>query len=186
MSFNLLILFVVLEQTSSELFSAKASKITIRLCFGRQTTLVHGPGATLKGVDGLGNKYYERMTESYGKHAPRALLKRPKNYQTLLDTFECKLADCLLHYVTFSKGISISQQQLSPWQISCEIWQNIMCHRIGRHRWVVYGDLEWKTGQDPTSIPPEWHGELGALEEPVVIKLSSCICHILLRTLWLA
>lgn len=30
----------------------------------------------------------------------------------------------------------------------------------GRHRWVVYGDLSWPGGQDPTTIPAEWHGEL--------------------------
>lgn len=23
---------------------------------------------------------------------------------------------------------------------------------------MVYGDLNWPSGQDPTSVPPEWHG----------------------------
>ncbi|CAK0782723.1 hypothetical protein CVIRNUC_005918 [Coccomyxa viridis] len=33
-----------------------------------QATLVHGPNATFVGMDALGNKYYERMTEQYGRH----------------------------------------------------------------------------------------------------------------------
>lgn len=28
----------------------------------------------------------------------------------------------------------------------------------GRHRWVVYANLDWFTGQDPAAISPEWHG----------------------------
>ena len=23
---------------------------------------------------------------------------------------------------------------------------------------MVYGDLNWPSGQDPTCVPPEWHG----------------------------
>ncbi|KAK9830380.1 hypothetical protein WJX72_011448 [[Myrmecia] bisecta] len=64
-----------------------------------QTTLVHGPGATLVGTDEFGNKYYERMTEQFG-----------------------------------------------------------------RHRWVVYGNLNWEAhGQEPTTVPAEWHGWLHSI-----------------------
>ena len=30
----------------------------------------------------------------------------------------------------------------------------------GRHRWVVFGDLDWRDGQDAASVPAEWHGWL--------------------------
>ena len=30
----------------------------------------------------------------------------------------------------------------------------------GRHRWVVYGNLDWRDGQDAGSVPAEWHGWL--------------------------
>lgn len=30
----------------------------------------------------------------------------------------------------------------------------------GRHRWVIYNNLDWYTGQDAASISPEWHGWL--------------------------
>ena len=33
----------------------------------RQATLIHGPNAKLVGTDALGNKYYERMTEQFGR-----------------------------------------------------------------------------------------------------------------------
>ena len=29
----------------------------------------------------------------------------------------------------------------------------------GRHRYVIYKDMQFKTGQDPTTIPPEWHSK---------------------------
>lgn len=29
----------------------------------------------------------------------------------------------------------------------------------GRHRWVVFGDLDWPSGQESSTVPPEWHGE---------------------------
>jgi hypothetical protein len=30
--------------------------------------------------------------------------------------------------------------------------------RTGRHRWVVYGNLNFHAnGQNPTTVPPEWH-----------------------------
>ena len=32
--------------------------------------------------------------------------------------------------------------------------------QYGRHRWVVYGELDCHRGQDPTSVPAEWHGWL--------------------------
>ncbi|KAK9842204.1 hypothetical protein WJX81_000392 [Elliptochloris bilobata] len=65
-----------------------------------QATVVHGPNATLIGTDSFGNKYYQRMTEQFG-----------------------------------------------------------------RHRWVVYGDLDWPSGQDPTSVSPEWHGWLNGITD---------------------
>jgi NADH:ubiquinone oxidoreductase subunit len=30
----------------------------------------------------------------------------------------------------------------------------------GRHRWVIFGDLNWPSGQEPSTVPPEWHGWL--------------------------
>ena len=30
----------------------------------------------------------------------------------------------------------------------------------GRHRWVVYADLDWRDGQDAASVPADWHGWL--------------------------
>ena len=40
---------------------------------------------------------------------------------------------------------------------------------LGRHRWVVYANLDWLTGQDPGKIPGEWHGWLHQItdETPV-------------------
>lgn len=32
--------------------------------------------------------------------------------------------------------------------------------QYGRHRWVVYGELDCHRGQDPTTVPAEWHGWL--------------------------
>ena len=66
MIWSLSVLALTPQSFSLLVLATRLSRPLDRLC-GRQTTLVHGPGATLKGVDGLGNKYYERMTESYGK-----------------------------------------------------------------------------------------------------------------------
>ncbi|KAK9787274.1 hypothetical protein WJX73_009790 [Symbiochloris irregularis] len=60
-----------------------------------ETTLIHSPGAKLMGEDRVGNRYYERMTNQYG-----------------------------------------------------------------RHRWVVYGDLRWPEGQDPSTVDSRWHSWL--------------------------
>ena len=30
----------------------------------------------------------------------------------------------------------------------------------GRHRWVVYANLDWPDGYEPTQVPAEWHGAL--------------------------
>ncbi|BDA45611.1 probable NADH dehydrogenase [ubiquinone] 1 alpha subcomplex subunit [Coccomyxa sp. Obi] len=80
-----------------------------------QTTLVHGPNATLVGSDGFGNKYYERMTEQYG-----------------------------------------------------------------RHRWVVFGDLDWPSGQESSTVPPEWHGWLHCITDssPATADVSYPIYHV--------
>ena len=32
--------------------------------------------------------------------------------------------------------------------------------QYGRHRWVVYSELDCHRGQDPTTVPAEWHGWL--------------------------
>ncbi|KAL3161400.1 hypothetical protein ABBQ32_010290 [Trebouxia sp. C0010 RCD-2024] len=36
-------------------------------------------------------------------------------------------------------------------------------NQAGRHRWVVYKDLSWPTGQEATSVAPDWHGWLHSL-----------------------
>ena len=28
----------------------------------------------------------------------------------------------------------------------------------GRNRWVLYSDKDNMSGEDPTTVPPEWHG----------------------------
>ena len=32
------------------------------------------------------------------------------------------------------------------------------CICTGRHRWVVYANLDWPDGYEPTQVPAEWHG----------------------------
>ncbi|KDD75531.1 hypothetical protein H632_c636p2 [Helicosporidium sp. ATCC 50920] len=34
-----------------------------------------------------------------------------------------------------------------------------------RHRWVVYANAQDYRGQDPSGIPPEWHGWLHAITD---------------------
>ena len=94
----------------------------------RQATVVHGPNATLVGSDSFGNKYYQRMTEQYGA----------------------------LHLGVLSGNKAGTRRVVPVCAISA--LGLVGATRAGRHRWVVYGDLDWPSGQDPTSIPPEWHG----------------------------
>ena len=48
----------------------------------------------------------------------------------------------------------------------------------GRHRWVVYANLDWLTGQDPGKIPGEWHGWLHQItdETPATHPASEETC----------
>lgn len=47
---------------------------------------------------------------------------------------------------------------------------SLLIHCTGRHRWVVYKDLSWPTGQEATSVAPDWHGE-------IVVNASLCLLY---------
>ena len=40
-------------------------------------------------------------------------------------------------------------------------WSNldglVAAVHAGRHRWVVYGNMNWPQGQDPTTVDDSWH-----------------------------
>ena len=41
--------------------------------------------------------------------------------------------------------------------------RTVLMHKLqyaGRHRWVVYANLDWPDGYEPTQVPAEWHGAL--------------------------
>lgn len=40
----------------------------------------------------------------------------------------------------------------------------------GRNRWVLFSDRDNMTGEDPSTVPPEWHGKL-------LLLLLSCFVH---------
>ena len=103
--------------------------------------MVHGPNATHVGTDSFGNKYYTRMTEQYGASPRRALKALNQGAQATPRSYLRVRLPCA----------SVPRLAFSLTGCGCGL-------RAGRHRWVVYGDLNWPSGQDPTCVPPEWHG----------------------------
>lgn len=132
----------------------------------------HGPGGELVGVDAHGNKYYEKKDAQIGApHAAgcglaagvvaaaggggerRALgcaLPRQRRQQ--------RAWDCTQPASQLIMGSGGTSPNALPPLSSCSsssAWRPAV-----RNRWVVFADsLDYRT-QDPSTVPPEWHGWL--------------------------
>lgn len=45
--------------------------------------------------------------------------------------------------------------------------------QFGRHRWVVYADLTWPHGQEPSTIDPLWHSWLHYMNDDPPSKVQA-------------
>ena len=123
-----------------------------------QQTLVQGPGATLVGTDAAGNKYYQRMTEQYGE------LTGGRRRRSGLG-----LACAGARGGRRRSAASHAPPPRPPKRPHpCP---------SGRHRWVIYGNPDWQTGQDARSVPAEWHGWLHNISDDVPTNAESPLAH---------
>lgn len=98
-------------------------------------TKIHNIGATLVGVDKVGNKYYEKLHQTqYGD-----FLLNLKETSPWFQLFYQ-----IIYLITFYLWIKKKKQT---------VWVMF----VGRHRWVEYAS---KDRYNASQVPPEWHGWL--------------------------
>ena len=80
-------------------------------------------------------------------------------------------------YGTLSDSHSCSKQG-THWTHVCGLWlpEDVLRTAVGRHRWVIFGDLNWPSGQEPSTVPPSWHGWLHCTVDKRPSQVTTCSC----------